>query len=135
MRQFYVKYKKIIHYLIFGILTTLLNILSYGIAAYWLKCSTWWSTIAAWISSVLFAYVTNRRFVFGSRADTWAEKWKEMVQFFSCRLVTGGLDMGIMILFVDVLGVQDMLVKCAANGIVIVVNYIASKRIVFRKER
>lgn len=133
MRQLYFKYKKMIRYLIFGILTTLINIITYGVATRWFLISASWSTIIAWVISVLFAYVTNGRFVFESKANIWSEKIREMLQFFSCRVATGVLDLAIMYIFVDLLNMQDILIKCGSNIIVIIANYAASKRIVFKK--
>lgn len=132
MGRFYLKYKRVIRYLIFGILTTLVNIVSYGIAARCFLLSTLWSTLIAWVISVSFAYVTNCKFVFESKVNKWVQKFTEIAQFFSCRIVTGILDLIIMFIFVDLLNINDLLIKCVANIIVIIANYIASKRIIFK---
>ncbi len=127
------KYKEGILYLFFGGCTTLVNI-----AAYWLcdkiGLSTTLSTCIAWGLSVLFAYVTNRRFVFESKASGVRAICREMLSFFSCRLATGLLDLGIMVLFVDVLKCPGLLVKILSNVLVIVLNYVFSKLWIFRKK-
>ena len=80
-------------YLVFGVLTTVVNIVVYYVAADCLKINYLIANIAAWFLSVLFAYVTNRKYVFESKSD---HILKEMISFFSARLATGALDMGFM---------------------------------------
>lgn len=133
LRDLCKKYREQILYVVFGGGTTLVNI-----ASYWLLkqigCSTGAATVLAWFFSVLFAYVTNKIFVFESR--DWHVKTilREAFSFCSCRALTGLLDLGIMLLFVDVLGWPDLPVKIASNVIVIVLNYVASKLLIFRKK-
>jgi len=114
------KYKDIIPYGVFGVLTTLVNIVSYWIFAH------------PFGLSVLFAYLTNRKWVFYSEASTREEIGKEIVSFFSCRLATGILDWACMFIFADLCGFNDVLIKCAANVLVIILNYVASKLVIFR---
>ena len=126
------KYKDIIPYGVFGVLTTLVNIVSYWILAHPFDLSVMVSTVLAWILSVLFAYLTNRKWVFYSEASTREEIGKEIVSFFSCRLATGILDWACMFIFADLCGFNDVLIKCAANVLVIILNYVASKLVIFR---
>ena len=84
--------------------------------------------------SILFAYVTNRRFVFQSKAAGRTAVLREMAAFFGCRLITMGLDMALMNLLVVALHMPDMIGKILVNILVIIANYILSKRIVFRKD-
>ncbi len=123
----------VVLYLVFGGLTTLVNIAAYWVCARALTLDTLTSTIIAWILAVLFAYVTNRTWVFGSYAHGIGQILLEAFAFFSCRLTTGLADLGMMWFFVVVLDFNDMLVKVAANVMVIVMNYLASKFIIFRK--
>ena len=90
--------------------------------------------ILAWLLSVLFAYVTNKRFVFESRS--WRRKviLREMTSFFVARLFSLGVDVVFLYLTVTVLGWWELLMKVLANGIVIVLNYVFSKLIIFRKD-
>lgn len=127
------KYKDIILYLMFGILTTIINIVSYWLMAHPLGFGVMPSTITAWIVSVLFAYTTNRIWVFRSTAKAAEEIVKEILSFFGCRLATGVLDWACMFVFVDILHINDIVIKCAANVLVIVLNYAASKLLIFRK--
>lgn len=133
MTELFRKYKDVLFYAVFGILTTAVNIAVYWIFAHPLHCSVMVSTIAAWIAAVLFAYVTNRRWVFHSSADTKDEIIRELISFFACRLATGALDWGMMFVFADMLHLNDMYVKLVANVVVIIANYIASKLVIFKK--
>lgn len=121
-------------YLVFGILTTLVNIGAYALFAKYLGMGVTVSTVLAWVVSVLFAFVTNRKFVFHSTQKKIADVFKEIFLFFSSRLFTGALDVAIMNVFAVWLGFDDMLVKIIGNGIVIVLNYVLSKTIVFREK-
>ena len=131
-KQFYEKYKDLIPYGIFGVLTTVVNIASYWVAAHPLGLSVVVSTVIAWILSVLFAYATNRKWVFHSEAVGLNAIMKEMTSFFGCRLATGFIDLACMFMFVDVLHFDDVVIKVIANIIVIVLNYVASKLIIFK---
>lgn len=132
IQKYYEKYKDIIPYGIFGVLTTLVNIGAYWVLAHLLHYPTMPATILAWIAAVLFAYVTNRKWVFHSKASSPKEIAAEIVSFFACRLATGVVDWLCMFVFVDMLRFNDVLVKAAANVLVIVLNYIASKLFIFR---
>jgi putative flippase GtrA len=125
-------YKDIIYYLIFGGLTTLVNIVVYWLMAHPLGIMTVPSSVIAWIASVTFAYLTNRKWVFHSTADTGAAIAKEAVYFFLCRLSTGVFDWIFMYVTVDLLNWNDLYMKVIANVIVIVLNYVASKLLIFK---
>ncbi len=127
----FLKYKEVILYLIFGVLTTLINIFAYWVFAYGINIGTIISTIAAWIISVTFAYITNKMFVFESKTYTWSALIYEIISFFGCRLLTGLMDLAIMYVFVDVLHYNGMLIKVISNVIVVVLNYIFSKIFIF----
>ena len=133
-KKLYDKYRDMIPYMIFGVLTTLVNIAAYWLLAHPLGLSTVPSTVIAWVLAVLFAYLTNRKWVFHSEAKTRNEIIKEGVSFYLCRLGTGVLDWLGMYVMVDVLHWNDLIVKIAVNIVVIVLNYVASKLIVFRKK-
>lgn len=127
------KYREMLLYLFFGGCTTLVNIVSYYICSR-LGMSTALSTVIAWVLSVLFAYATNRKFVFLSKATGLAAILKETAGFFLCRLVTGLLDLAIMVVFVDVLHFNGMVIKILSNVIVIILNYAASKLMIFKNK-
>ena len=127
------KYKDVIPYLFFGVCTTLVNIGGYWICAHFFHIGTMSSTVIAWILAVLFAYFTNRKWVFNSDASSAEEIAKEVASFFGCRLATGVIDWAMMLVFVTLLGLNDVVIKTVANIVVIVLNYVASKLIIFKK--
>ncbi len=128
------KYRDVIPYLFFGVCTTAVNVVVYWLCAHPMRLGTMLSTVLAWVLSVFFAYVTNRKWVFHSEAQGRREIGREIASFFGCRLATGIVDWLCMFLFVEVLGLNDLFIKLAANVIVIVLNYVASKLLIFRKK-
>lgn len=128
----YLRYKQVILYLFFGGCTTLINIVAYALLYKAMHIANVPSTVAAWLLSVLFAFFTNRRFVFESRESSAAGRWREFVSFFGCRILTGILDVVIMAVAVDMMGWNGLLWKLISNVIVIVLNYVASKFLIFK---
>lgn len=128
------KYKELILYVFFGGLTTLCNLVCYYIFAHLLGLDEITATVIAFVVSVLFAFFTNRRYVFMSDAKGTKQVTSELVKFFGSRLFSGGLDVLIMYLFVSLLLYNDMLIKILSNILVIILNYIFSKLFVFRKK-
>lgn len=129
------KYKDVIPYLFFGVCTTLVNVIVYWLCAHPIKMGTMASTVIAWILAVSFAYITNRKWVFHSEATTKGEVTKEIFSFFGCRLLTGLVDWLCMFVFVQILSWNDIIIKFGANVLVIVLNYIASKLVIFNREK
>ena len=127
----YNQYKMPILYIIFGGLTTLVNIIAYFICYDVSGISNVLSTIIAWTLSVIFAFITNKLYVFESKENN---VFYEISTFFGCRLGTGILDVGVMYLTVDILKWNALLMKIISNVIVIVLNYILSKVIIFKKK-
>lgn len=132
MRNMIKKYREIIPYLFFGVCTTIINVIVYWGSAHLFGMSTMLSTILAWMFAVLFAYVTNRKWVFHSKVSGIKAILTEMVSFFSCRLATGVVDWLCMYVFVDILQINDVLIKIVANILVIILNYVASKLLIFK---
>lgn len=123
--------REVLAYLVFGVLTTLVNIVVFAILTRALSVGTVASNIIAWFLSVLFAYVTNRRWVFGTRGDSVL---KEAATFFTGRIGTGVLDTAMMFVTVDLFGWNDLVMKVAVNVIVVILNYVISKFLVFRRK-
>lgn len=88
----------------------------------------------AWILAVLFAYVTNKFFVFESKRIEIRFVFKEFLSFVSFRLLSGVVEMLIMYVMIDLLFVNDIIVKVFTNIVVIVLNYLFSKMIIFKKD-
>lgn len=124
--------REVFMYLLFGGLTTVINIAVYYLCTL-VNISTGISTTIAFIISVVFAYITNRKWVFESKAKTKNEILNEIWKFLSVRIGTYFMDLGLMILFVDKLGFNGLVCKIIVNILVIVLNYIASKLIIFTK--
>lgn len=126
------KYRELIAYLVFGVLTTAVNYLSYLVISPFFTY-TGVPTLAAWFLSVVFAYCTNRRFVFRSKAKGKAVL-QEAGSFFTARVMSGVLDIAVMAVFADWLLFNDKAVKLVSNVLVVVFNYAASKLVVFRRK-
>lgn len=133
-QKLYNKYKDVIPYAVFGVLTTLVNIFVYWLSAHLAGIGTMPSTIIAWVVSVVFAYLTNRKWVFHSKTSQFREIITEFTSFVVCRLATGVIDWLCMFIFVDLIHFNDVFVKIAANIVVIILNYIASKLVIFKNK-
>lgn len=133
MKQLFVKYRELILYVFFGGLTTLVNWGLYWLLANPLGVPYLWATAIAQIASILFAYVTNRIWVFQSKARGFREVSLEMLRFFGARGVSFFLDLGCMYVGVDLLHINDTWMKLLVNILVIIANYVFSKVFVFRK--
>lgn len=127
------KHKDIIFYLFFGVCTTAINIIVYNVFYYALLVPNVNSNIIAWIVAVLFAFVTNKLFVFDSTSLTAKVMLYELFSFLACRMITGLLDLGIMYATVDCLKQNALLWKVISNVLVIILNYISSKLVIFKK--
>ena len=128
------KHRSFIFYGIFGVLTAVVNIVTYNLCYYQMGISNTLSNIAAWILAVTFAYLTNKAWVFESMSWSWEVLRKEIPAFASCRLATGILDLVIMYFCVDVMQWDAMLMKLMSNILVILLNYIFSKLVIFKKK-
>ena len=128
------KYRWLILYGLFGVGTVAVNTGVYAHCAKTLHWSTFYSNFFAWFCSLVFAYVTNRKWVFESKKQNFKGICAEFVSFMSCRLISGLIDIFLMVILVDGLHMYDMNVKMFTNFVVIVINLIACKRIVFKPD-
>jgi len=126
----YKKHSEIVSYVFFGGLTTLTNIVSYWVLVRLFGTDEILATVFAWLISVVFAYITNRIFVFKSRKSGFVAV---LSLFTACRLFSGFVDIGIMYIFVKQMHLYDMLIKILSNIIVIVLNYVLSKVLIFKR--
>jgi putative flippase GtrA len=133
MKELWDKYKDAIPYLFFGVLTTLVNIGLFALFAYPLHWNYQIANVVAYFLSVIFAYVTNKLWVFDSHTTTMKAFWLEMGSFFLFRAASWVIDQGTMTIGVTLLGQSKIIVKVIANVVVIALNYIFSKFIIFRK--
>lgn len=135
LTQLWKKNKEIILYLFFGVCTTLINTVAYGLLYEVLEIGNVISTILSNVVAVIFSYVTNKLLVFESKTTTGKETLPEMISFFGWRFAAGVLEVVIMFVAVDVLRRNSILWKLIANVVVIVINYITSKWLVFKDKR
>ena len=134
MKKLFQKLWPIIVYGIFGVLTTVVNVAVYHGCYEIINISNLVSTIIAWFVAVAFAFVTNKIFVFESRSWETDVALPELVKFVSCRVGTGVFEVGFMLIFVDILHFDGTISKLITNFVVIVLNFILSKLVIFRKE-
>ena len=135
IKDLYNKYSEIIRYLIIGGLTTIISIAVYYVVTKTFlnpqdKLELQIAEVISWIVAVTFAYFTNKIIVFKIKEKS---TFKEALSFFSSRIVTLLIEMLIMYIFVSLLGFNDKIIKIIAQFIVIILNYIFSKFIVFKK--
>ena len=134
IRSLVEKYWAIITYLIFGVLTTVVNYMVYLPAYNLLGLSASVSNVLSWVVAVAFAYLTNKPFVFHSH--DWSAKVvvPELVKFVGTRIGSGALETLILFVTVDVLLWNGNLWKLITSVLVVVLNYVGSKLLVFRKK-
>jgi putative flippase GtrA len=126
---------EIIMYLVFGVLTTVINILCYVFLREYLHIEYILSTTIAWLISVIFAFLTNKKYVFKSNFTELNAVIQEFFSFIFFRVLSLGMDIGIMVVLVEIIKVDDFIAKIAANIVVVIMNYIVSKYVVFRTRR
>lgn len=130
--SWYNKIKEVIWYGFFGVLTTLVNIISF----YFLDktgMNVYLNNFIAWFLSVLFAFITNKLYVFNSKSLDKKVVIKEICSFFFFRILSLGIDMAGMYICISLLNIGKMISKIIMNIIVIVANYIFSKIFIFKK--
>ena len=130
--SWYHKYKEGLLYLFFGGCTTLVNILAFMILRM-CHIDLYISNGIAWVLAVLFAFVTNKLFVFESRGKGAKKALWEGISFFAFRLLSLLFDMGIMYVLIDLLSCNEMISKIVSNIFVIIINYVFSKLFIFKK--
>ena len=128
------KHRDVLVYLFFGGLTTLVNFLVYFPLYNWLSFSATLSNVIAWAVAVIFAYLTNKPFVFKSRDWSPGTMLGELWKFVSCRFGSGALETAVLFLTVDQLGWSGTWMKLLTGVFVVVFNYFCSKLLIFRKK-
>ena len=124
----------IVTYLFFGVLTTLVNYAVYLPLYNGAGLSATVSNVIAWVAAVAFAFVTNKPFVFGSHDWRIKTLLPELAKFVGCRVASGAMESVIIFLTVDLFGWNGNVWKLLTSGLVVVLNYIGSKLLVFRKK-
>ncbi len=128
---------EMVSYIIFGVLTTAVNIVSFGLLRPVIRFNAYWDVIVvntiAWILSVAFAFITNKLFVFKSKSFEKKLFMRELTTFVEARLFSLVVDTLGMYLLINVLYWNDWVSKIIMNVIVVVINYILSKLVIFKK--
>jgi putative flippase GtrA len=134
LRSLAEKYWDVLAYLIFGVLTTVVNYLVYLPLYNGAGLSATASNAVAWVVAVAFAFLTNKPFVF--KSHDWSAKtvFPELGKFLGCRIGSGLMETGIIFLFVDLLRWDGNIMKLATSVLVIILNYVGSKLLVFKKK-
>lgn len=149
MKELYLKYKEVITYIIFGVLTTLVNFASFWLFNRILGERLYLvNNIIAWVIAVIFAYITNKLFVFESKSWRANTVFKEVAEFLGARIFSLIIEEGGLWLFVDILNFDSfsfsvlgfeitgkLIAKVVLAVIVVILNYIFSKFIIFKKEK
>ena len=134
----YKKYQEIINYLIVGVLTTVVSIVTYFIFSLILDIENnilfILANVLSWICAVVFAYITNKKFVFNTTTSSKKEELKVFSMFVSSRITTLLIELAFMFITVKVILINDKIAKVIAQFIVIVLNYLLSKLFVFKKK-
>lgn len=134
MKRLWEKYKEYILYLFFGGITSLVN---YGVYVLCLRVFSFGvvpSNIIAWVLAVTVAFITNKIWVFESKSKEGRVVLKELWEFFLGRFVTLAIETLLLWIFVDLLHVNALIMKVITSVIVVVLNYIFSKFIIFKKQ-
>ena len=132
--SWYNKYKEALLYLFFGGCTTLINIIMFFICRQF-NLGVDLSNVIAWLVAVIFAFVTNKLIVFDSKDMSSKKVVKETVGFFIARIISLGIDTGILHLMIDYMKISELISKIVSNIVVIIVNYIFSKLLKLKKEK
>ena len=134
----YKKYQEIINYLIVGVLTTVVSIVTYFLFSSILDIENnilfILANVLSWICAVIFAYITNKKFVFNTTTSNKKEEIKVFSMFVSSRITTLLIELAFMFITVKVILINDKIAKVIAQFIVIVLNYVLSKLFVFKKK-
>ncbi len=124
--------RETISYLIFGVLTTIVNYAVFELCNF-LSIHYLVGTLIAWGLAVMFAYITNKLFVFESKSWKKEVIIKELSSFVACRIISGLFDLGFMALAVELLTMNKSIAKLVSNIFVVIANYIFSKLFIFKK--
>jgi putative flippase GtrA len=127
--------KEILMYILFGILTTIINIAVYAFFVEIINVNYKISTTIAWLVSLLFAYITNKIYVFHSKQTNLLSILKEMISFIFFRMATYFLDIGSMIVMIELFHFNEHMAKIASNILIVISNYLVSKFFVFKPNK
>ena len=123
-----------IAYLIFGVLTTAVDYIISNVLFYLTDMPTIPAQTIAWVAAVLFAFVTNKWWVFESHTLIPSEVWREFVSFVACRVATFIFNLAALFIMVDLLEMEFFICKLLISVVVVILNYVFSKILIFTKK-
>ena len=132
LEPFYKKNKEMLLYLFFGGLSFVISVVTFAIFCNCFNMNTLIANVLSWIITVLFAFLTNRIWVFNSSTNGWKEFAKQIFSFYCGRIITLLIEEIILFIFISKLNLNNILIKIIAQIVVIIGNYIISKKMVFR---
>lgn len=132
LKELYFKYRELIEYFIFGVATTAVNIIVFFIFDSLLNIPYLVANFISIVAAILFAFFTNKHFVFRSTSPTWQHAVNEFLKFVSLRAVSGVIDMLSMWILVDLFFLDTTIAKISVQFIIVVLNYIFSKLYIFK---
>ncbi len=147
MKKIWNKYHEIIMYLIFGVATTVVSWVTYALFTKIIPVFPFFgiadfniiiANVLSWVCAVLFAYITNKIWVFDSKSWHMSVALKELGLFVTSRLATGVIEwVGLPLLIYvginqTIFGVEGMVAKVLVSIIVVILNYVFSKLFVFK---
>ncbi|MCO6018576.1 GtrA family protein [Carnobacterium divergens] len=135
MKQLLSKYQEPINYLVFGVLTTLVNIGVFYIFNSIFGINYLVSNGISWIASVVFAFYTNKYFVFKTPNNSNKAFIKELLLFIWFRLLSGVIDMSLMYVMVSLMNLDQNMSKIIVQVIIVILNYVFSKLFIFKKSK
>ena len=135
LKELLVKHREVISYGFWGVATTAVNYVVYFLCTQWLQINYLLSNIIAWVVAVAFAFFVNKAYVFASRSWKLNAVFGELWRFVFGRVLSGVMETLVMFVFVDLLRFHDGIIKIAVGVLVVVVNYVVSKLLVFRKPK
>ena len=133
LSDFYKSHIEGMRYLVFGGLATIVNIVAFLICEKCFGFSTTICNVIAWITAVIFAYITNKWFVFNSKVESVKKLISEMLSFFGARIFTLIVETIYLNITIDYLGYNSIFMKIISNIIVIILNFVFSKLFIFKK--
>lgn len=135
LADIYEEHREGMRYLVFGVLSTVVNILIFTVCKKAIGIGTVISNIIAWIFAVIFAYITNKLWVFDSKTSGTKDFLREIISFFGARVFTLFVETIFLKIVIDRLGFNETIMKIVSNIIVIIINFLLSKLIIFKNNK
>ncbi len=134
-KKIYLQHKEIINYVIFGALTTAVDWVTYYVLTRLIGLGDDFSNVLSQIASIIFAFITNKLYVFEDKDNSLTKIISQFIKFFSVRLVTLILNSTLFYVMTDILAINDFISKFVIAIVIIILNYVFSKLIVFSKKK